>query len=161
MPSLKLEDYSDHELLALVNDLSDGTGFVTSGAIAEALGQAGDDLKSPTRNVSIRLAWLKRYGVMETAEEEIDGKRTRGWRVTHEGAALLSGSLRKAQQEALEGLTEDRVFALARVFGQRFVNSGGMAAKMMEREFRYATGARKRLHPQPLVVVKPRKKKAA
>jgi hypothetical protein len=144
LPSLKLEDYSDHELLALVGDLADATGFVTSTAIGEALGEAGSKLGQPARNVSIRLSWLKRYGVMETAEIEEDGKRLRGWRVTPEGEAMLSGSLRKQHQEALEGLSEDKVLSLARLFGQRYARAGGMAAKMMEREFKYSMGVRKR-----------------
>lgn len=148
MPSLKLEDYADHELLALFHDNSDGSGFATSADVAEQLGHAGQDLKRATQNVAIRFSWLKRYGVMARAEttREIDGRtrRVHGWRLTPVGEQLVTSSLRKAQADAIEALGEERLMALARAFGHRFATADGAVAKMMQRQMRNSEATRKR-----------------
>jgi hypothetical protein len=149
LPSLKLEDYSDVELLGLMRDLTDSDGLVTAAAIAESLGSAGKELQHASRNVSIRLSWLKRYGVVDTDTMEVEGRKVGAWRLTGEGEMLVTGKLAARQREQLEQMSEQNLLALARTFGTRFVRANGTAAKMMEREMRYSVATRKRVTVPP------------
>ena len=135
-PALTLEDFSDRELLwALEENAPDG--YISSGDLADALGMSS--LENPTRNVAVRLGWLKRYGIVERHE---DGVR---WGLTRAGDALINARLDQAEAKALDDLDPDKLLIVMQRVGSTMAHAGAEAATMAQRDFRNATASRKRL----------------
>jgi hypothetical protein len=101
--SLKLEDFADHELLYALEEHADADGTISSSELADALGLAG--LEHPTNNVSSRLAWLKRYGIVYRDED------TKRWGFTPVGMNLMHGRLTAAQTRMLDNLDPDMLLS--------------------------------------------------
>lgn len=131
-PSLRdmtLYGIADGELLAVVNDLADENGWTTTMAVRIQLGE--DPWIKMTEaehrsGVGIRLAWLKRYGWLETGErEKVDSEDERGWRwsqswrLTAMGHALLDHpDLSLSVEKALEKLNPAQRLRLTRELGE-------------------------------------------
>jgi hypothetical protein len=60
--SLRLEEFSDRELLFAFEEHADANGTISSRELSDGLSLSG--LKNPHMNVAIRLGWLKRYGIV-------------------------------------------------------------------------------------------------
>jgi len=141
---LRLEDLSDREVLLALIDAADGDGFASAPDIAAQLGMKGDH---PQRMVSSRCAWLRRYGaverellwdehgnaIMNRKGEQRQGQR---WRPTELGYALARGSLKKGQQSALEGLSDEQLVLATREIAER-ARGNGYFGKMTEREWKH------------------------
>jgi hypothetical protein len=138
--SLKLEDFADHELLYALEEHADADGTISSSELADALGLAG--LEHPTNNVSSRLAWLKRYGIVYRDED------TKRWGFTPVGMNLMHGRLTAAQTRMLDNLDPDMLLILVQQVGGKLVTSHREAATMAAREWRYNLAARRRAHPE-------------
>lgn len=136
---LKNDDFSDRELLHVVNDLADNDGYTTSQEIAHQLGirletnghhvTQEDHLNHGIRCVGTRFAWMVRFGFCERDED-----RTK-WRLTAEGHDLMNGRLTSGLQKALDKLDPaDRVL-LMREIATGYVDSSPAAAAMLRREW--------------------------
>lgn len=136
MASLKLEDFSDRELLYALEDYADSDGLVSSQALAEGLGLK--TLKHPVQSIAIRLSWLKRYGVVRRVEE------TGQWGLTSVGESIMHGDLSNAQERLLANVEPDRLFAIMHAVGGHLSAASPEAATMASREWRYNLAARKR-----------------
>ena len=132
--ALRLEDFSDRELLFALEEHADSNGMVTVLALAEGMGLSG--LDHPTRNLSSRLSWLRRYGVVDRDEK-------RRWFLTTEGARILHMGLKRREATALEGMDEHALFAAMEMFGNRFMSARPESATMAQRQWRYAMAQRK------------------
>src|SRR5262245_10494621 len=108
MASLKLEDFSDPELLAALEDYADGDGLVSTHALAEGLNLR--TLKHPVQSIAIRLSWLKRYGIVYRDEE---GR----WGLTPTGAGIVHAKLTAGQRRALGNVDPDEMFAVVHAMG--------------------------------------------
>ena len=132
--SLKLTEFEDIELMFVVADSADPeTGVASSQAIADNLGIKDKD---PTRNVGARLAWLRRYGVVD--------KNTKGWYVNETGEQLMRGELTAAQKQAFAQLSQPRTLAAARRLSQVLQEAGPEAAALMHRQWRYGLAQRRK-----------------
>jgi hypothetical protein len=135
--SLKLADFLDEEFLALVQDLADYEGWVSSQVIANSI-------PIEVRNVSSRLSWMKRFGVVE--RDTRPGSRTRyDWRLTEVGEALVKARFSKSQQTALAKITDDQLWALTQDLSSRYEGVGNAAANLIRRRFTASTVRRKYL----------------
>lgn len=132
-PSLRLVDFSDRELLFIVDDCLDSTGWTTVADVAKALDL---DTPNPTLNVSSRFSWLKRYGALDR-----EGKK---WQLTPVGRALMSGQLNVTAERVLDGVKPDQLLALTRAIGRRYQQAGDTAATLMRREWVYSSAQRSR-----------------
>jgi len=125
---MTLMGISDADLLGMVDDLADENGWATTMAVR---GQLGEDPWQPSKGehrsgVGIRLAWLKRYGWLETGErEKVESDDERGWRwsqswrLTAMGNALLDNpSLSKSVENALDGLNPAQRLRMVRELGE-------------------------------------------
>jgi hypothetical protein len=131
---LRLTEFEDIELMFKVVDSADPeTGVATAQAIAENIGL---DDKDPQRNVGARLAWLRRYGVVD--------KNSKGWYVNEIGEQLMRGELTAAQKQAFAQLSQPRTLAAARRLSQVLAEAGPEAAVMMHRQWRYGLAQRRR-----------------
>jgi hypothetical protein len=130
-----LDELSDKEVLWVIDDCVDETGYADVHAVADMLGMKHDN---PVKCIGQRLSWLKRFGVVEKHKD------TPGlWRLTKEGRALIGADLKAGQRRALESLTDSQVLALTTVVTDRYRKAGLTSAVMMRREWAYGTSKRR------------------
>jgi hypothetical protein len=132
--SIKLTEFEDIEFLHKLQDVADDDGYATSAELAVELKIDND---CPARNVGSRMAWLKRYGVVELHPKK-------GWRLTKIGDALVNGELNSYQRKSLSSMPEEQLLALTRQVSSRFQGAGDSAAQMMRRQFRYGMAQRRK-----------------
>ena len=131
--SLSLMEYSDRELLNVVLDHENDEGWVSAPQIVEAI---GINHRHALQCVSIRFAWMRRYGVMDR------DPKSGLWRLTIEGRQIALGSLTKAQKSAIQGLSKERVMEATRLLTGRYGQVGETASTMMRRAWQNGTGRR-------------------
>jgi hypothetical protein len=134
--SLTIEDFSDVELLALVNDYADSDGYVTSEEMVLVIGLEAHE--NPKQCVSARFSWLARYGAMEKNPDE-----TGSWRLSEVGKAMVKGTLNAREQRLLETLGDEKLLSLARGVTSRYRSTGATGAQLMRREWQYGTSRRR------------------
>jgi len=133
--SLTIEDFSDVELLALVNDHADSDGYVKTEEMVLVIGLDAENAK---QCIGSRFSWLTRYGAMEKNPDE-----TGSWRLSTIGKAMVKGHLSAAETRMLENLAEDKLLSLARGVTSRYRSTGATGAKLMRREWQYGTSSRR------------------
>jgi len=133
--SLKIEDFSDVELLALVADYMDQEGWVTTEEMVLAIGL---DVEHARHCVSSRFSWLARYGAMHKNPD-----KTSSWGLTAVGRAMVKGKLSIRETTMLEKMPEDKLLSLARGVTLRYRTSAATSAQLMRREWQYGTSKRR------------------
>jgi len=134
LTSLKLLDYSDRELLAVVNDETRDDGFARTSDVRDRLGLPKHD---GNRSVGIRLAWLKRFGVIE------NGGPTK-WRLSAIGLVFLNGSLSKDTEQWFAELEPGELYSLTRLLGRRQKRAEQPVGHMLRREWTASTWKEKK-----------------
>ena len=135
LTSLRIVDYTDRELLHILNDVANEEGWASSEDLAKAIGikPRGDDPRGPRRCVAMRFAWMARYGWVRR-----DPSNTM-WCLTKDGEDLMSGQLRPALQQSLKEMrAADRVL-LMREMTNAYRNAPKSAAAMYRREWVHGT----------------------
>lgn len=135
LTSLRIVDYTDRELLHILNDVADEEGWASSEVLANAIGikPRGKDPRGPRRCVAMRFAWMARYGWVRR-----DPTNTM-WRLTKDGEELISGKLRPALKQSLKEMRPaDRVM-LMREMTTAYRNAPQSAATMYRREWIHGT----------------------
>ena len=130
LQSLKLADYSDKELLGIVADCAGEDGWAHTEDIAKTLGIRND---RPHQSVGSRLAWLKRYGVVEGGSKR--------WRLLEIGTVFLNGSIPKVTEKALDGMEPGQLFTVTRLLSRKQRSADKPVGHMLRREWRHGTGA--------------------
>ena len=133
--SLKIDEFGDIELLALVNDTADPDGWVTTEEMALV---TGIDAKNALHCVGSRFAYLRRIGAMEK-----DLETTKRWRLSPIGKAMVKGTLNAREARMLENLTDDKLLSLARGVTTRYRTTGATGAQLMRREWQYGTSKKR------------------
>jgi hypothetical protein len=144
---LRLGDLSDREILLVLDDVADDEGYANAHDIAAQLAMIGDH---PNRSVSVRLSWLARYGAVERellwdehgnplfVGNSTEQRRGQRWRMTPIGEALATGSLKRAQERALDELTDEQLLLATRVIAERARSSrNATSGKLAEREWKH------------------------
>jgi hypothetical protein len=148
---LRLEDYSDRELLLAIHDAVDDEGWVDALELATRLGIVGE---YPRRTVASRLSWLQRWGAVEREHERDEAgnirymrdgrvRYTQRWGLTKVGATLALGQLRKGDATALERLQDEHLILVTRWMQERAHRNNTTMAKLVDREWRRAELIRK------------------
>jgi hypothetical protein len=130
--SLKLIEFSDRELMFIMDDTTDADGWTDVATVSQALNL---DHPHPTMCVSSRFSWLRRYGVLER-----DGRR---WKLTNIGRALMNGTLDENEEAVLSAMRQDQLIALTSAITKRYQNANQTAATMMRRAWTNGTYAKK------------------
>jgi hypothetical protein len=133
--SLRIEDFSDVELLALVNDHADSDGYVKT---EEMVLIVGLDVENARQCVGSRFSWLARYGAMEKNPDEVGS-----WRLSAVGLAMVKGNLSASEKRTLENLADEKLLSLARGVTNRYRSTGATGAQLMRREWQYGTSKRR------------------
>lgn len=137
---LRLLDYSDRALLAIVYDLGDNEGWVEVEWVADRIfGVRLSDKKRlhAIRCVAQRFSWMRRYGVMDKS----DGPMTM-WCLTAEGEAYVKGRKKDSVAGAMHGLLENDLLHAAHAIGERYSKASPIGKTMMRRAFAYHTAKR-------------------
>jgi hypothetical protein len=130
--SLRNEDYTDRELLALIRRLASPA---SSDEIATELGMK-------VRDVVTRLAWMRRYGFLD---QIMDGRRSVGWLLTDAGDELVNGRLGAQASRALEGMgAGTRLLAMRQLMERGYVDERDVYANALRREYLHQAARRTR-----------------
>lgn len=132
LTSLRLLDYSDKELLAIVADNVGDDGWARTTDIRDTLGLPKD---RGNQSVGIRLAWLRRYGVTENGGPQ-------KWRLTAIGEVFLNGRLPEGLADELRTLEPGQLHTVTRTLAQRQRKAAKPVGHMIRREWVYGTGKR-------------------
>ena len=146
--SLRLQDYKDTDLLYLLRDLAGADGYVSSEALAwkifpGAFNGDGKRGQHAIRCVSIRMAWMKRYGVV-AKKERSKGDHYAEWELTPEGLLFMEGRMSPSTEAALEKLAETQLLSATEWMARRYVRSGDIASTLMRRMWMYGQHQRKK-----------------
>jgi hypothetical protein len=146
LESLTIKDMSDREVLLVVHDLADSEGWVNALDVADRLGMRHDRRRATAAS---RLAWLRRYGAVEREflwdENQNPILNRRGehrmgqrWRLTPIGEAIATGTLRRAQERAIEDLDDSQFLMITRALAGRVNGSDDVTVqKLAQREWRH------------------------
>ena len=138
---IRISDYSDRELLGIMFDLA-GTGVVTSRELATRLFAIPDledkeeEAKHATKCAGARLAWMKRYGLVEK------GDNLGEWQLSVAGDQLRRSKLRNTVSSGIA--QTDAALDLANAVGEKLVKAGAVEGRAMQRELQFQIGRRKR-----------------
>lgn len=135
---LKLEEFSDRELIFRISDLEDDEGWVST---EDFLAAVKIDHTNPKQCVGVRFAWMKRYGVLEKDPKTTEAR----WRLTEAGQAVINAGLTKGQQNALEAIApEQGMEAVSRIAALAATNRGSAYGHLMGRAWRGTMTPRQR-----------------
>ena len=143
---LKLESFSDRELLHLLHDLGDKDGWVELEHLAAQINLSrngmtkADHVKHVRRCIGIRFGWMRRL----TQTVERDTKAQGRWRLTVAGEEVVKARLRRDFTEKLEGVGDFTMLPILEVLTRRYTSVHPGAASLMRRQWQYGTH-RKRL----------------
>lgn len=132
--SMRLADFSDRELLALMQDVGDGDGSVSTADLATAL-----DLKTkhPLTNVGVRLGYLRKIGMLERDTE------SQRWYMTPLGERFVHGHLTAAQRRALDAVRDEgSAWAATESLASLLGGASEAQATMMRRQWQYGWARR-------------------
>ena len=135
MAGLTIFDFSDREVLFRLGDTLDEHGKVSSHELGRALGLSDED----GRNVGVRLAWMRRFGVIDKAGR--DGKRGTLWTLTPLGRNLLDGNLSVAQREQLAAVSDAQRITLMETLAGRARKHDQMRT-LLRRSWQNGTGTK-------------------
>lgn len=130
--ALRNQDYTDRELLYIVNDLSTDEGYASTSDIAERVFGDKAESNGERRYVGSRMAWMCTYGFCER-----DPDRPGMYKLTTDGHALMAGKLTKSVENALTKMTDaDRTMILRQAAREVFSHAGPSQA-FFRREYTY------------------------
>lgn len=126
-----LYDFRDLDLMLHLAEMANGKGVPTS-ELAEVIGFAEGD----NRAVGIRLAWMKRYGMVAYDEKQ------KLWNLSRSGERVTQAQLRAPELRVVEEMPDESAIELMAHVTSRFQRGEPMIAQMLRREFLFGTQKR-------------------
>jgi len=124
-------DFRDLDLMLTIEDRADKEGWVETAELASTLG-FGEALQP----IGIRLAWMRRYGMVDFRPKE------HRWRLTDGGLRVVEARLKAAASKRIEALPDEAMVEVMANITSRYHHGSPMVAHMLRREFLYGTKAR-------------------
>jgi hypothetical protein len=141
---LRIADFSDREILAIMADIADGAGEVTTGDLAlrvfglkETTADA-EILEHAALCVRSRLAWMRRYGLVEK------GEKVGIWYISEAGKRLRFAKLGRSFSMAISHTPSESVLEMAHQVGERMLNVTEIEGRAMQRELTWQINRRRR-----------------
>lgn len=128
MTRASMYDIRDFELMLKLRDEGNDRGELTAQELADALGM--DDA---TRAVGIRLAWMRRYGMLSYSEER------HAWSLAPGGARVIEAKRRAAVTDRLEKVPDEQLVDVMAHVTTRYRLGDPVLATLLRREFAYGT----------------------
>jgi hypothetical protein len=145
--NLKLENYSDREMIHLLNDLAGEDGWVDVEILAARVGLSANGMSEAqlaihaNRCVSVRLAWIKK---LSGCVERHPDKSRRSWRLTESGQELVRARISQAILSGLDQMGEFPSLLALDAISRRYRRADVKAANLMRREWVYGTHRNRR-----------------
>lgn len=145
--NLKLENFSDREILHLLADLADNEGWVDVEALAIRVGLSRNGLSEAQmalhvrRCVTVRLAWIKK---LSGCVERHPDKKVYAWRLTDLGREIVSAKLSKEVADKLGNIQDGATLLALSTLARRFTRSTPAGANLMRREWTHGTHRNRR-----------------
>ena len=130
MTRASLYDFRDTDIM---HRLSEGNGGVDSKEVAEMLGFGEED---GGRVVAVRLAWMRRYGMVAFDSEK------RLWSLSPSGERVIQAQLKAPELRVVEKMPDEKMVEVMALVTSRFQRGEAMLAHMLRREFLYGTKRR-------------------
>jgi hypothetical protein len=151
--SLRLFDFSDRELIAIVQECANSEGgWAQRRSIAAVifpyLNGSGpiaadpDKVRHALRCTTSRLSWMKYLGIVEKRVYEKGEERLRQeseWALTTTGKRFLAGTLDQEERDILMLIPEDRLLNVTNVLTQRYQRASQTGAHLIRREWQHGT----------------------
>jgi hypothetical protein len=132
---LQIRSFSDREIISAMGDLGGGTEVLASDLATRIFGLNGNDDEKVHRHaarcVTSRLAWMKRYGLVEKG----DDKGT--WVASEWGKQLRYTSLGRSLSSAITNTPEGSLLELSHQVSDRMLGAGDIPARAMRREVQH------------------------
>jgi DNA-binding IclR family transcriptional regulator len=132
MNGATLYDFRDVDVLLKLDAEGDSDGWVETEHLARALGLG--DRANP--NVGVRLAWMRRFGMLERDE------KSGLWRLTSGAHRVIEAKLRAASKRELETLPDEAMVEVMANVAHRYRFTDSMTATLLRREFLFGTAPR-------------------
>lgn len=130
-----LLDFRDTEIMVRLAEESNGSGKgVTTAQLADALGFEPDGDRRP---VGIRLAWMRRYGMVAFSETD------RAWRLSPGGRRVIQAQERAAEIAVVDQLPDETMVEVMAHVTSRYRHGQAMLAHLLRREFLFGTQGRR------------------
>jgi hypothetical protein len=134
--SLRVTDFSDRELLAIVNDIQNRDGEVDIQIVAQTIwpkAASDEDTAWHARHcVAIRFAYMRRMGVID----KIPGKHG-FWELTEFGIEFVRSRVSAAQKRAISEPSVGQELEIMALVGDLYEKVDEDAATLMRREFQF------------------------
>lgn len=140
--TLRISEFSDREILAIMADLQNGSEEVRAGDLAlrvfgiRETESSAEILDHAARCVTARLTWMRRYGLVEKGEEK--GM----WSVSEAGRQLRFTSLGRALSSAVSNTPDSSLLELTHQISERMLRESDVPARAMRREFQFQIARR-------------------
>jgi hypothetical protein len=124
-----VRDFRDLDLMFKIAEEPKG---IASLDLVEAV---GFDAEDGARPIGSRLAWMRRYGMVDKNRDDL-------WQLTRGGSRVLEARLRAPELRRLEELPDEamiEVMALVTSRFQRKTPNGNLLSTMLRREFLFGT----------------------
>ena len=141
---LRILDFSDRELLAVIRDATNGGTTATSQSIAAAIWPDAADPDSDAAFhgrsvVSSRLTWMRRYGLVDRTD--------RDWHLTEIGKRVLDAKIGGSVGEYLSKTGELNLLAVLERISSRYTQVDDTAATVLRRQWQYGQAQRNGRRP--------------
>jgi hypothetical protein len=139
--SLRITDFSDRELLAIVGDVADADGGATVKALAEQIWPQAtkdpdsDDAFHARAAVASRMNWMRRFGVVHR-----DGKGS--WQLTEAGEQVLLARVSRYVTDAIEEASDFGLLDVQARISNRYAGLDQVAADVLRREWQFGRARR-------------------
>lgn len=121
-------DVRDLDLMLKIRDEQNDLGEITAKELAEALG-----ISEQTQAVAIRLAWMRRFGMLTFNAER------RGWSLAAGGQRVVASKLKAARAEQIDELDDGSMIDVMAHVTTRYRYGDPLIATLLRREFAYGT----------------------
>lgn len=145
--NLKLENYSDREILHIVADVADNAGWAEVEHIAERVGLRADGMSETQllihsrRCVSVRLAWIRKLS--GTVDRHQDKTKLQ-WCLTPLGIRIVTAKLSTVISDRLDAIGEGEALMSLDVLARRYNRAEAGVGNLMRREWAYGTHRNRR-----------------
>lgn len=131
-----LYEFRDLDIMLKLAEEGDEEGWVETRSIASSLGIPEDD---KINGMGGRLAWMRRYGMLDYDEQR------KLWRLSRSGQRVTESKLRAAAATTIDKVPDDQLVDVMAHVTTRFRLGDPVMAHLLRREFAYGTSPRSRI----------------
>ena len=92
--------------------------------------------KDAHRAVGVRLAWMRKYGMVAFDE------KSRHWALSRSGSRVIQAQLRAPQLKVVKEMPDELMIGTMALVTSRLQRGDSMLGHMLRREFKFGTGLR-------------------